>query len=302
MKVAGAMALILAGVISFMVSCGPRRESDAGSGALAVSYRTRFNWLDESRFCGSPKPHLAWGSFSSHPARNKLAACHVVNGLDVLLLFYELHGGVCDPLEFAFYVPKLLSASSEFDVQRIKPEVAQELDRLKSELTSMDLCVVLDDVGIGEYDFDRKGFPLHGHILFSDEVMEHLAFYPDLSTSGLSAARVVNAAADPDGKVPFVMTSVVFDNADDATVLPPFIQVDEAVAERVCREFGRDDRTTGRRTTRAYIVFAPKSARLDRGMWAGVSYDAKEVHGNAVWTVFATEKGTVFGVYPVSKQ
>jgi hypothetical protein len=252
--------------------------------------------------------------FANNPARLKVEQCHLLNELDFLVLYFGLSDKPFDAAEFEEFVPEYKNSADEFLRRDVASAVVQRLDAIKSELLSAVLCARIDDLLIGEYDFRKKGFPLLVRNWGSAKPgLQTYAFFMDGSKSALATLGVINVLASSQGRAyEYLKGTVDFDNMRNAQMFPPFISLEENIAQQVRPEFGHFEdpqskeisealgaEYKGFSTIVAYVIFSPKAAAKGAGMAEGYQYDRKEVHGEAHEVVFATPRGTVLAVYPI---
>jgi len=252
--------------------------------------------------------------FANNPAKLKVEQCRFLNELDFLVLYFGLSDKPFDAAEFEEFVPEYKNAADEFLRRDVASAVVQKLDTMKSELLSAVLCARIDNLLIGEYDFEKKGFPLLVRKWGSAEPgLQTYAFFRDGSKSALATLGVINLlASSQDRAYEFIKGTVDFDNMGNAQMFPPFISLEENIAQQVRPEFGHFEdpqrkeisealgsEYKGFSTIVAYVIFSPKAAAKGAGMDEGYQYNIKEVHGEAHEVVFATSRGTVLAVYPI---
>jgi hypothetical protein len=259
---------------------------------------------------------LNWNrlGFANNPAKSKIEQCYLLNELDFLVLYFGLSDKPFDAAEFEEFVPEYKNATDEFLRRDVASAVVQKLDTMKSELLSAVLCARIDNLLIGEYDFEKKGFPLLVRKWGSAAPgLQTYAFFRDGSESALATLGVINTLASAqDRAYEFIKGTVDFDNMSNSQMFPPFISLEENIAQQVRPEFGHFEDQQSREisealgaeykgfsTIVAYVIFSPKAAAKGAGMAEGYQYDRKEVRGEAHEVVFATPRGTVLAVYPV---
>lgn len=247
----------------------------------------------------------------------KVEASHLLRELDVLVLYYGLLEKTYlkktyvdkryEASEFSYYFPKYQRTSNDFEKQELSFSISQKLYEMRERLLSTTICVKTN-VRVGEYDCDRKGFPIL--LEYSrTEGMKSSVTFADYSKSASAILGTLNMISS--SGYSSMYSTVNFDNIRDGRIFPSFISVDEITARRIIGEFGRGEdpirkvitesmgqKYKGHRTALAYVLFEPKAAKAAKGILEGMWFTKKEIHGNGIYVVFATKKGTVFGVYP----
>jgi hypothetical protein len=310
-KIQLVLFLLVLTVILCNISCETKQAKKNRSGendTLAQNQSTKPKESQET----TTKYGLNWGNFSQHPAKMKIENSFLLNELTVLILYYGLLGKPYEASEFASYFPEYQNAPNEFERRKVSQSLPKRLDEVNKTLLSITLCVKVDDLRIGEYDFDKRGFPFSDYYGETKETMTSYVLFEDHSKSGDDVLGVANMMGAQYGYAySAVNSSINFDNIKDRNVFPSFVPVDESTAERIVSEFGRGENPTqrqiaeamgqtykGYRTTSAYVIFVPKAAKAVNDYIGDVNFHRKEVHGNGIYVVFATENGTVLGVYP----
>jgi hypothetical protein len=257
---------------------------------------------------------LKWGKFITNPVKSIVDQAYIIRGLDFLVLYYALRGKPWDVNEFSNYFSDYKISQNEFERRRVSEVVIQSLNDMKAKLLSSTLCLRIDDMMIGEYNFKKRGFPLlqrTGYMKTHEEIKNYETFV-DSSNSGIEILLRINTRGSVFGMSYSCVNSILeIDNLTDHGKFPAFIHVSEDLAELVSNEFGHGedkfekmtaaafgDKYEGYRTAVGYVIFTPKKAKTKESMMEGVSYNSKEIHGQANYLVLATERGTVFGVYP----
>ena len=254
---------------------------------------------------------LNWGVYSRHPAKAKMEEAHILDELDVLVLYYGLLGKPYEASEFAHYFPEYQQSSNEFEKRKLAQSISTRLEKMNQNLLSSTLCVKVEDVRIGEYDFRRRGFPLQSKLfgIKLKEQMKSYAAFPDYSQSATLAFSIINIAGSRSGSTYSANSYVVFDNIEDNHIFPSFIPMSEDIAPKIVGEFGRGEhwverqtaealgqKYQGYRTAFAYVIFELKKAVSGTNYLEGIRFTTKEVHGNGIYVFLVTPKGTVLSV------
>lgn len=262
---------------------------------------------------------LNWLKFTSHPAKFEIENAYQIDELDNIILYFSLSNTTLDIAEFAYYFPEYAKAANEFERRDVAKIINKKIEAKKKMLLSQDYLVAkIDTVYIGEYSFNEQGFPLFitGLLLKDDERgMMYFARFSDHTTSMDAALSSINQEVKEDGFEYSALSSfMIFDNLKNKSINITLVPVDEPTAKSIISEFGyyenpRDKAVAemvgkqykGYKTAIAFVLFKPISANPDKSMLAGVRYESKDVHGIAKYIVLATQRGTVFGVYPSSE-
>lgn len=282
---------------SFILICGCKSNSNTNVSAGVQQKESKYDlkWTDSS------------------PTKDKIENSKLIGSFEFLVLFYGLQNKPYIPEEFRYSFQEYDKASNEFERNRLSQKVIDTIEQTRKELSSNFLCVKISDLKIGEYDFNRQGFPIYG-ALDKKESMQSYAKIEDTSASGKEILSVLNSIAIVNGyRYPALNGLIVLDNAKNKALFPSFISVDEHTAERLTYEFGtgedpikkrievaRGRNYEGYKTAVAYIIFKPKKAQY-RSVVLAAPYDRKEIHGEATDIVLATNRGTILGVYSISE-
>lgn len=264
----------------------------------------------------SDRHGLNWEHFAASPVRAKINGCRLVNGLDVLTLYYGMGGGY-SASEFAYYFPEYRNARDEFESQKIEPQIIKKLRARQQALEKEPLCAKITDVPIGSYDFSNKRFPLTHHGGFLGEKrgipgIRNVPSFEDHSKSADDVVNQVNAMAklkSSSSRWKAINSIIDFVNGKDTSLFPEFAAMDEKVAQKAASEFGTLDDEDARgiakalgadykpeRTIVAYVLFQPESAATEDGVLMGLEYKSKSIKAKALAVVLTTDKGRVIGV------
>jgi hypothetical protein len=250
--------------------------------------------------------------------RAKINACHVVEDVDVLTLYYWLRGEKYSASEFAHYFPTYGSARNEFERQKAEPEVMLELEVRQELLQKTPLCAKIIDVPVGDFNFQAKMFPLthHGGAFMTKNGLlglKNTGRIDDRSKSAEDVRAMINAQAKINSS-PYhfgaLNAFIEFTNNQDKTLFPDYLRMDEGLAQKAATEFGtvvdEEEKSIAQtvggeyrpdRTIVAYILFRPKQASTHDSVMMGVHFKTKVVRGEALGVVLATVKGTVLAAY-----
>ncbi len=211
----------------------------------------------------------------------KINACHVVEDVDVLALYYGLQGKKYSASEFAHYFPAYGNARDEFERQKAEPEVMLELEARQELFHKWPLCAKIVDVPVGNFNFQAKMFPLthHGGVLMTQSGLlglKNTARVEDHSKSAEDVQAMINAQAKINSSPYHVGTLnafIEFTNNQDKTLFPDYLRMDEGLAQKAATEFGtvvdEQEQSIAQavggeyhpdRTIVAYILFQPKHA------------------------------------------
>jgi hypothetical protein len=287
-------------VIMNIISCENKQKERTNSGENSTVVQNQSMEPREPKETSS-KYGLNWGNFSQHPAKKKIENSFLINELSVLVLHHGLLRKPFEVSEFASYFPEYQNAPNEFEKRKVAPSIIQKLNESYKALITIPLCLKIDDLMIGEYDFRRKGFPISvDYGLTEKEMTSYIDFLIEAEKVSMGIfkeprktlkSHVVFADHSNSAEC---MSYVILNNIKDRNIFPSFIPLNERTAEKIVGEFSYK----GNRIFSVYVVFVPKTAKTVYDICEGADFERKEVYGIATYIIFATKKGTVFGVYP----
>ncbi len=288
------------------------KEEKVRDASPKVSTREISKNYSEAPQIVTPKFGLNWGAFSKYPAKDKIEKSYVLDSYDVLVLYYGLSKKRYPVEEFSNYFPGY-EYDNEFEKQRLDSKIKMNINEKYKKIISTTLCVA-SNAQIEDYNFERKGFPVkYGGMSIWDIEGRWFARFIDSSRSATSFCTLMKNTSDVEIKV---YLALAIDNLKDKNIFPSFINMDESGAEKISKELkyyempelkeglerigeGGDYRKYSFKTALLFILFKPKLATNVDVAQEGVRYKEKEVVGEGVLAIFATTKGTVFGVYPL---
>jgi hypothetical protein len=202
-----------------------------------------------------------------------------------------------DDLAYAF--GDYRRASDEFARKRIADNLwnssvvllRSKFEKNPTALAKLLLSARTDDLRVGEYDFQRKGFPVLGYGGTEELPVGFIPVRDDTKSAKLILDAVNDAGARAGRTYEAVTIAVIFDNNDDHALFTSFLRVDPGVAEALASDFDLHSRRLS-----AYVVFRLERADVGFSVQEGISYPRKQLHGRAVSVIIATPKGKVISV------